>query len=473
MVCNDAVPLFDRLQPGLFRLLGMPNGQRYWTVLSRLMEELWGDGAHSPGEEIPKTSVVRSVEAFLATDDPWDGELETNITIRANEIANKLIENDWLSSRRRGVVTMLTVKPLVAQFYAVLCDFATQEPEFIGSKFRSILLNLQSMQAADEGGEQYVEAARQAKRCMAHIVNTGCRVQDLMEELLRRTSARDFVQGFFEEYVQGLFIADYSELRTKDHPLQHRSAIISLTLQLSHDHQRREALISWYEKKLAGGDRERAQTLYERDTRLLLRLRDVDEQLRRVDDEIKTANQQGLVLMAYSMRAPRNFDKLISRSLTALAHLDESHVALPAAPDARHASQWGLARPRMLVRNQVATGVHTRPPTLEELALESLRREMAQARMVKPAQLANYVARHLVNRESVDSNELTVESINDLCCYQRLLLIASRSEAPASARRHDPLLQMLPRARIDFHPSSVTKNRFMEHRTFSIHKEYI
>lgn len=162
--------------------------------------------------------MVRAIESYLAADDPWDGDLETNITIRANEIANKLVETSWLSERRRGAVKMLTVRPVVAQFFSVLCDFSTQEPEFLGSKFRSILLNLKSVYSGESGGEQFVEAARQAKQCMAHIVHTACKVQDLMVELLRRSTAREFVKGFFEEYVQGLFIADYSELRTKDHP---------------------------------------------------------------------------------------------------------------------------------------------------------------------------------------------------------------------------------------------------------------
>ncbi|KKD57358.1 hypothetical protein VM57_09510 [Stenotrophomonas maltophilia] len=76
---SEAVPLFDRLNPGLFRLLGMPNGQRYWAVICRLMAELWGDGGLSPGEDVQKTAVVRAIESYLAADDPWDGDLEPTL----------------------------------------------------------------------------------------------------------------------------------------------------------------------------------------------------------------------------------------------------------------------------------------------------------------------------------------------------------------------------------------------------------
>jgi hypothetical protein len=57
---------------------------------------------------------------------------------------------------------------------------------------------------------------------MAHIVNTGCRVQDLMDGLVELESARDFVHGFFSDFVERVYIADYSELRTRNHPLQYR-----------------------------------------------------------------------------------------------------------------------------------------------------------------------------------------------------------------------------------------------------------
>jgi hypothetical protein len=470
MAAFTPAPLFDRLSPDLFRLLGMPNGRRYWSVLSRLMDEIWGDGGRSPGEEAPRAVVVRAVESFLAADDPWEGDVESSLNVRAHEITGKLVENGWLALRRRGAVDMLTVRPVIAQFYTVLCDFSVQEPEFIGSKFRSILLNLQAV-ADGNAFDQYMEAARQARACLNHIVNTGCRVQDLMAELLTRTSARDFVRGFFEEYIQNVFIADYSDLRTRDHPLQHRSSIIAMTLQFTEDEARREALIGWYQEKMTAGDRERAEARFERDSRQLLRLREVDEQLRRLDDEIRSANQQGLLLMAYSMRAPRHLDKLINHSLAALDSLDEGAVALPAAPGARHASGWGLAKPRSRPRVAVSTGVETTPPTLEELAMEALRRRMSENRMVKPVQLANYLARHLDGRKAISSDDLSIDTINDLCCYQRLLLIASRNDCPPAMRRFDPQLQMVRGVRIAFDPAGQTQNIHMQHRRFSVQKE--
>ena len=467
----DIPPLFDRLPAGLFRALGADNGRRYWDVLARLINELWGDGGRSPGEEAQRAVVVRTVESLLAADDPWEEDLETPIGIRAHGLVNLFVETGWLAQRRRGLVEMVTIRPVVAQFYMVLSEFALHEPEFLGSKVRSIYLNLRAVAAGEASGDQYAEAAKQAKRCMAHIANTGCRVQDLMEALLKRTTAREFVSGFFEDYIQKVFIADYSELRTRDHPLQHRSAIIALALQFQHDDDKREGVLRWYQEKPAGGDRERAEFLFERDTRQLMRLREVDQQLQRLDDEIRDANQRAMTFLEYKLRAPKHLDKLITRALQAIDGMQEGATALPAAPDRRHFSEWGLAKPRMLARPAAATAVERTPPTLEELAMEALRRRMAENRMVKPVQLANYVARHLAANGVVSSDDLSISSINDLCCYQRLLLIASRSDCPPSMRRSDPLLQVLKRVQITFDDQAITRNDYMEHRRFIIQRE--
>lgn len=465
---GTAAPLFDRLPAELFRPLAADNHRRYWDLLCRLVDELWSDGARSPGEEAPKSVVIRTIESLLVSSDPWDTELETSITVRAHNYYSFLRDSGWLAERRRALVHVVTIRPVIAQFFNVLREFAEQEPELLGSKVGSIYFSLKAVADGAAGAEQYAEAALQAKRCMAYIANTGCRVQDLMEALLERTSARDFVRGFFEEYIEKVFIADYSELRTTNHPLQHRTAIIALTLQFQHDATRRDALVSWYQDKRAKGDRLKAEALYERDTQLLLRLRTVEDQLQRLDDEIRIANQRALALIEYKLRAPRNFDALIQRAIEASGTLAEQHRALPPAGAVVHASGHGLAKPRQAGRDNVATVLTTREPTPEEMAMEVLRRRMVGNRTVKPADLAGYVGRHLGAKRHVDSDALRIESIKDLCCYQRLLLIASRHAAPPELRRGDPHVQMVRRLHVSFVAGEVTRNEFMEHPKFLI-----
>lgn len=476
-VDSIAPSLFDRLPQELFRPLAAANNRRYWELLCKLLAESWGDGARSPGEEIPRNDVVRVIESFLVMDDPWEDEsgetLITPVGIRAVGVYNTFRDSGWLTQRRRGIRDTVTIRPVIAQFFTLLSDFATQEPEFLGSKFFSIQSLLRSVASGEIGADAYAEAARQSKQCMAHIANTGCHIHDLMDSLVATGTAREFVKGFFEDYIEKVFIADYSEIRTKDHPLQYRAAIISTTIQFQHDNDKRESLIKWYQDKQANGDRLKAEILYERDTRQLLRLKDVEQHLRRLDDEIRSANQRAMAFIEYKLRAPRNFDKLIARAILGAGIVHEGHIALPAASGSDLAAEHWLAKPRLTAKELTPTRIDRREPTIEELAWQSLRKRMMDSRMVRPDKLAAYVARHLNGGPSIYSEQLEIESIADLCCYQRLLLIASRNEAPRSITRHDPFVQMLPTLRIQFVEGVETRNEYMQHRRFGIHKEKV
>jgi len=109
-------------------------------------------------------------------------------------------------------------------------------------------------------------------------------------------------------------------------------------------------------------------------------------------------------------------------------------------------------------------------PTLEALAMDALRLRMLDARTVSPVKLASYLARHLTHGGQVTSDRLSVESILDLSCYLRLLLIATRSQAKPEYVKEDPYVRMVPRVRVAFTDGN-TENQYLRHRRFAISRE--
>ena len=101
--------------------------------------------------------------------------------------------------------------------------------------------------------------------------------------------------------------------------------------------------------------------------------------------------------------------------------------------------------------------------------MEALRQRMNAERNVTPTKLANYVVSHLGQNAEVTSDDFKIESISDLCCYQRLLLIASRDSCPPAKRKDDPHLQMVPGMHVVFVPDAETKNEYMKHQQFVIY----
>jgi len=468
-------PLFDRLPSSLFRPLASTNHRRYWAVLCRLFEQLWGEGGRAPGEEVEKARVVRVIESHLIHDDPWLDEtgatLETPIANRATDIYVTFRDAGWLAERRRGVRDMVTVRPVVAQFFETLTEFADRGPEFFGSRVRSINVNLRLVIDGKGDGGSFLEAARQAHSLWTHIANTGVQVYDLMERLQKVGTTREFVSGFFEGYIQKIFIGDYLEIRTSNHPLQHRAEIISDALRCAHSDELTASIVQWYTQRLASGDEERGRRLFDRDVARLMRLQNVEQHLQRLDEEIRGANQRALVYLEYRVRAPRSFDQLLTRACHGAKQLTEDHIALPAAlPLEPLGPQWLAPPPKAPVPN-TGTTVASNVPSIEALAMDALRQRMTEARLITPAKLAVYVARHLGKQDQLASDALTIESIRDLACYQRLLLMASRNEAPSAVRATDPFARMVPGMAVRFADNGDTHNPYLRHRRFVIHRE--
>ena len=116
------------------------------------------------------------------------------------------------------------------------------------------------------------------------------------------------------------------------------------------------------------------------------------------------------------------------------------------------------------------SALHRAGPTPEALALDALRLRMVEARTVSPIKLAQYLARHLALTRHVTSDHLAIDSILDLSCYLRLLLIATRSQARPEFLKEDPYVRMVPRVRVAF-TDGQTENPYVRHRRFVISRE--
>lgn len=466
-------PLFERLSPLLFRPLASQNGHRYWALLAGLFGELWGDGVHAPGELVEKSRIIRVIEQHLIHDDPWvdeEGqEPGSPLPVQANNRYVALRDSGWLAERRRGVRDVATIRPIVAQLYETLSEFAYRGPEFLSSRVQSISANLKLVAEGADGGS-FMEAARQAHSLWSHISNTGVQIYELMEALQKAGSTREFVEGYFTRYIQEIYIGDYADIRTSNHPLQHRDEIIRRTLQCVHEEALNERIMHWYTQRLANGDGDRGRRLFDRDCSRLMRMQNIEQPLQRLDEEIRAANQQALMYLEYRTRAPRSIDQLLAKACAAAATVTDSHIGLPEAlPVEPMGPEW-LANPPRPSLADTGAALQKSIPTIEALAMDALRHRMINARLVNPAKLAAYVARHLDGALQIPSDRLSIESILDFSCYQRLLLIASRNEAPPAAIAQDPYARMVPRIRVAF-TDGHTENPYLRHRRFIIHRE--
>ncbi len=419
-----ATLLFERLPDRLFAPLSSANRHRYWALLCRLHQKRFGpDAPLPPSQGFSVREIVQDVEDELLTQDIWDTEEgyspETPINVRALQVFHRFEEAGWVRLEKLGVEKRVTMRPTVNQFLTILVSFAETGPVFLSGKIRSIDLNIQQVVEGKADGDTLSETAEQTRHLLEHVRNTGTNIRDIMEALARETTTAEYVRRFFSDYIEQVFIGDYRELRTKEHPLSRRQQIIRAVEELASTETHRARLITWYEMKRCTGDRRKAEILFEKDIHRLLELSRIDEYLDRLDDEIRRANRRALAYLDYRLRSLRPVDHLVKKAIaTALAR------SLPAVsdpfPSGEMISGERLAEPRKVVDRAPPSSLRRERPSDVQVARAHIMLRAREARSMTPPKLAEFVVGRLSGADKAPSDSLALTTIADVRAYQAL-----------------------------------------------------
>lgn len=420
--------LFERLPGKIFGPLASANRGRYWSLLCALHAKRFGPEAPMPPSAgIPVNEIVRDVAEELSVQDAWSAEEgvapETPLLIRAAGVFYRLRDAGWLRVDRHGVREMVNVAPAVAQFMSRLVDFAQTGPVFVSGKVRSIEANLKLVLDGKADGASVQEAAIQVRNLLEHVRNTGTNVRDLMVEIGSEVTTARFVRRFFDDFVERVFIGDYRELRTKDHPLAKRQEILQIVKTLQASADLRQPLLAWYREKRAAGSATRGEALFERDLQKIGELSKIDEYLERLDDEIRKANKRALAFLDYRLRSLRPLDDLIRHAITRVSSLQGSEVPVPFAPGESMAANR-LAEPRVEVPRARAAALRVQVMTPEEEARARLMLRARDRRLISAPKLTAFAMAQLGDADRVPSADFKVESIENVRALQALSVVA-------------------------------------------------
>ena len=216
--------LFKRLPERIFAPLASANRGQYWHLLCALYDKRFGpDAPLPPGSGFLMREITHDIAEEMQHQEWVLEEFEatplTPLANRANAVFNRLRDSGWLRVERLGVRDMVSMPPAVAHFMNRLIEFAHTGPEFVSGKIRSIEANLKVLLHENADGASLQEAARQSRALLEHIRIASTNVRDLMREIGDIEATGEFVRRFFDDYVERIFIADYKELRTREHPL--------------------------------------------------------------------------------------------------------------------------------------------------------------------------------------------------------------------------------------------------------------
>lgn len=435
--------LFKRLPDRLFAPLASINRHRYWALLCRLHERRFGpDAPLPPSRGYPTRVIIQDIVDAIELQEAWDNEdscvLETPVELRAAAIFNRFHDCGWFRIDQPRFERRVTMQPAVSQFLTMLVSFAETGPVFVSGKIRSIDANLQMVIDGKASGDSLAEAAEQARNLLEHVRNTGTNIRDIMESLHQNITTSQYVQRFFSDYIERVFIGDYRELRTREHPLSKRGQILARIEDIRESEEQRKRLIAWYEAKRSPGDPKKAERLFERDIYRLSELQRIDEYLDRLDDEIRRANKRALAFLDYRLRSLMPTDHMVKLAIESLLECGDPSMADPFAPS-EMISEDRLAEPRKAVERAVPSSLRKIVVSDEQIARSRVMLRARSNRIVTPLGLATYAKNQLDGKDVIGNEDLKINGISDVRMYQTLSTLSLQMSAKSRKMRMDAL----------------------------------
>lgn len=446
--------LFDRLPAELFRPLTGVNRRETWALLVRLYERFFGPEALPPQEEgFLLRDVTMEIERFLLECHDWheegDGTAQATAPPQASLILRRFTETGWLREERVGVRSFISMHPTITRLLETLHQFAVGGPQLIGGQVQMIYNQLkQVMEQPESQAQGFQSAAQESVRLINTLNATAVRVKDVLADLGYDHATEVFVRRFFSEYISELYIRDYRQLLTDNHPLKHRWEIVSMVHALRDDERKRTALLAGYEA-LPRGKHETALAMLEMDIARFLRFVEIERYLDRLDHSVNEATRRSVTFLSYRLKTSDRLEFVIEQSIAAVCAVEDRGLPLEGRllPPGQLLSEERLRAPVARLPNPPRVALTRRPMTPRERALFLLRRSMTRHRDVTPESLRRYVDRAMEHRHAATSDELAIATVEDACAYLVLSRLALWKRA-AHGRRLLPH-PLLRRAAID------------------------
>lgn len=459
-VGGSGAKLFERIPDRLFSPLASSNRHQYWSLLCYLYRRRFGpDAPLPPSRGFAPRDLLQDVEDHIRYAPDWhpeEGE-DPGLSVdqRASNYFRRLVQVGWFRTEKHGLAQTISMSPSVSQMLTLLIDYADKDPVFVSGKIHSIDALISKVLKGEGGGDLFREAAEQCRNLLIYIRTTGTNVRDLMTSIATQETTAEYARRFFRDYVVNMFIGDYKELRTQEHPLSKRPQILKAVEKLSTIPEHRIRLMDWYTSRLAEGDRVKATAAFDRDLRRLEELNRVEEYLERLDDEVRSANKCALIVLQYRLQTVRPIDDLLRQAIDGLLASGQEGGFQGAvdtwpqvfAPDALM-SAARLAQPRKEVQRLAPSPLRKAVLSEHARAVGNLVRRAQERRRITPAKLRAYAKSALGEHEKVNSQDLSVDSIENLRAYQSFnsLATALKSKIATSgmqARKQIPGLDVV------------------------------
>jgi hypothetical protein len=430
--------LFGYLPESLFQPLSGPKKHVYARLLMRLYERVYSARIlETPlREEVVKQIEIGLTEAGIGSMDQLSEDAsEDPVTSQAHNLAYyRLRDTGWLTEETEKWRVYVDMNPDAFMVLGAVTDFGNSRVRVAGAVV-DVKNNLDAAfrepetmaQGLANAHDTAVRFARSMRRILAGM-------REIEDRILGNPNAASILRTFFQDFVDGLLIADYKQLKTSNNPYRHRRTITSLAGDMLADADRVGKISRAYIEQgvLAVGS-----TIASAEERVIVELEkiksvfeDVGPFMDKIEDFRDRLERRIRTTVHYMDVMGEGSAERIARLIEGLSALDTDNVEIRLwSPDV------GLP----ITSLALYTPPPRSPPERTRFRVpkqDPYHRAYIQAttefdRMVRVTdqKLLEFVRRHMEGRDRLGSADIRIEGIPDLFAYRALPGLASVARA--------------------------------------------
>ncbi|TCU63741.1 hypothetical protein EDE08_118106 [Bradyrhizobium sp. R2.2-H] len=232
--------LFGYLPETLFKPLSGPKKHVYARLLMRLYDRVYSARIlETPLRE----EVVKQIEIGLSDfgigsmGDLTEGDPdEDQTTSQAHYLAYyRLRDTGWLTEEIEKWRTYVDMNPDAFMVLGAITDFGNSRVRVAGA----VVDVKNNLEAAFREPETMAQGLANAHDTAARFARSMRRIlagmREVEDRILGNPNAAAILRTFFQDFVDGLLIADYKQLKTSNNPYRHRRTIASLAADMLAD----------------------------------------------------------------------------------------------------------------------------------------------------------------------------------------------------------------------------------------------
>ncbi|HZQ14052.1 MAG TPA: Wadjet anti-phage system protein JetA family protein [Pseudolabrys sp.] len=432
--------LFGYLPDTLFQPLAGPKKHVYARLLLRLYERVF---AARVLETPTKDEVLKNIASALPesgvinADELQEEGVEKDTNPYAHYVAyHRLRDTGWLIEEQEKWDVKVDMHPDAFMVIGAIADFANARVRVAGAVVE-VKSNLEAA-AKDpdtmaQGLANACETAVRFARSMRRIlVGMG----DIEDKILGKPDAASILRTFFRDFVDGLLIADYKQLKTSNNPYRYRRHISALASDLLHDTDRRAKLARAYidqgvvpsgsaltvAEEQVVGELEKIRQVFEDVGPFMERIEEFRDRLeRRVRTTVHYMDVMG---EGFAERFARVIEALSATGRDGIElRLRAPDVGFPISEKALYIPPPPRSSPEKTRFERPRRDPYLKAYVAATTAFDNMVR-------VTPARMAAFIAARIGDQTRLHSSEIEIQTIEDLLAFRSLpAAVASAASA--------------------------------------------